>query len=42
MYVGDFRRNSVNQLIKSVYNKIKGINISFEFSIVQEEFGKIV
>ena len=33
IYIGDFRRNSVNQLIKSVYNKIKGINISFEFGI---------
>lgn len=33
MNIGDFRRNSVNQLVKEVYNKIKSINSNVEFGI---------
>ena len=33
MNIGDFRRNSVNQLVESVYNKIKSIDASVEFGI---------
>lgn len=33
MNIGDFRRNSVNQLVKEVYNKIKSIDRNVEFGI---------
>lgn len=33
MDIGDFRRNSVNQLVKDVYNRIKSIDSSVEFGI---------
>lgn len=33
MNIGDFRRNSVNQLVKEVYNKIKSINSNVDFGI---------
>ncbi|GAA0083769.1 cell wall-binding glycosyl-hydrolase Cwp19 [Clostridium sp. CTA-7] len=33
MDIGDFRRNSVNELVKAVYNKIKSVNRNVEFGI---------
>ena len=33
MDIGDFRRNSVNELVKEVYNRIKSIDSSVEFGI---------
>ncbi|MDU1567707.1 MULTISPECIES: family 10 glycosylhydrolase [Clostridium] len=33
MDIGDFRRSSVNELVKAIYNKVKSINSNVEFGI---------